>query len=461
MAGDSLAEAKSLHLPSRFGDLPDRWSWLRLDDACEGVFDCPHSTPKLVSSGPFVVRSQDIITGVFRTDQAARVSEETYRERTSRVVPARGDILYSREGTYFGIAAEVPEDTRVCLGQRMVLIRPRNGVIDFRFLRHWLNSPIMASRIHGYRDGSVAERLNLPTIRALPVVVPPLREQRAIAHILGTLDDKIELNRRMSKTLEAMARALFKSWFVDFDPVRLRQGCGGQVRAKAEGRDSGVPKPLADLFPDSFEDSELGEIPKGWRVGTLEAYSVLNPESWSKETAPDEVEYVDLANTKWGKIEATQRHAWADAPSRAQRILRPGDTIVGTVRPGNGSYAFISEDRLTGSTGFAVLRPRKPDFREFVYLAATVAENIEALAHLADGAAYPAVRPEVVVSTPTVCPTDAVVAHFASATSVFLAKTAQTDKESRTLAALRDTLLPKLISGELRVKDAERIVEIV
>ena len=85
--------------------------------------------------------------------------------------------------------------------------------------------------------------------------IPPLAEQRAIAHILGTLDDKIELNRRMNETLEAMARALFKSWFVDFDPVR----------AKAEGRDPGLPKPLADLFPDSFEDSELGEIPKGWR----------------------------------------------------------------------------------------------------------------------------------------------------------------------------------------------------
>ena len=90
--------------------------------------------------------------------------------------------------------------------------------------------------------------------------IPPLDEQRAIAHILGTLDDKIELNRRMNETLEAMARALFKSWFVDFDPVR----------AKAEGRDPGLAKPFADLFPDSFEDSELGEIPKGWEVGTVD-----------------------------------------------------------------------------------------------------------------------------------------------------------------------------------------------
>jgi len=105
----------------------------------------------------------------------------------------------------------------------MVLIRPNPEIVDFRFLRHWLNSPTMSAHIQGYRDGSVAERLNLPTIRALPVAIPPHREQRAIAHILGTLDDKIELNRRMNETLETVARALFKSWFVGLRP-RPRQG---------------------------------------------------------------------------------------------------------------------------------------------------------------------------------------------------------------------------------------------
>ena len=116
-----------------------------------------------------------------------------------------------------------------------------------------------ASAIHGSQrharltdDGAVLDSLNVPDAH-FQIALPPLGEQRAIAHILGTLDDKIELNRRMNETLEAMARALFKSWFVDFDPVR----------AKAEGRDPGLPQPLADLFPDSFEDSELGEIPEG------------------------------------------------------------------------------------------------------------------------------------------------------------------------------------------------------
>lgn len=209
MAGNDLPEPKVLHVPTACGNTPKGWTWVRLDDVSEGVFDCPHSTPDLTPTGPFVVRTQDIITGVFRSDQAGRVSEETYAERIARVTPSRGDLLYSREGTYFGIAAEVPANTRVCLGQRMVLIRPDKHRLNFSYLCHWLNSPIMAAHIHGYRDGSVAERLNLPTIRALPILLPPLPVQQRIAHILGTLDDKIELNRRMNATLEAMARALF------------------------------------------------------------------------------------------------------------------------------------------------------------------------------------------------------------------------------------------------------------
>jgi len=436
------SEGGTLHRPVAAPRLPDEWTWNRLDAVCEGVFDCPHSTPVLTEAGPYVVRSQDIRSGTFQSGEAARVSEDTYRERVARAEPRHGDLLYSREGTYFGIAAEVPRGVRLCLGQRMVLLRPLSAATDSRFLLYWLNSPLMASHIHGFRDGSVAERLNMPTIRGLPVALPPLPEQRAIAHILGTLDDKIEMNRRMSETLETMARALFKSWFVDFDPVR----------AKAEGRGPGLPKPLADLFPSRFVDSELGEIPEGWEVGSLADLALLNPEVWTKETRPAELRYVDLSNAKWGRIEAITSYDAADAPSRAQRVLRTADTIIGTVRPGNGSYAFISDGGLTGSTGFAVLRPKAARCAEFVYLAATASDNIDVLAHLADGAAYPAVRPEVVASTPITHPGDGVLARFSQAGGPLLARMAQAERESRTLAALRDTLLPKLITGLLRVQ---------
>jgi len=318
---------------------------------------------------------------------------------------------------------------------------------DTRFIYYWMQSCDFSQ----IREGSGQPYISDRALKELVLLLPPLPEQRAIAHILGTLDDKIELNRRMSETLEAMARALFKAWFVDFEPVR----------AKMEGRWQrgqsfpGLPAHLYDLFPDRLVDSELGPIPEGWKVGTLADLAVLNPEVWKTETRPAKIIYVDLSNSKRGRIESLTAYDSADAPSRAQRVLRPGDTIVGTVRPGNGSYAFIAEGGLTGSTGFAVLRPRAAHYAEVVYLAATAPDNIDRLAHLADGAAYPAVRPEVVAATPVVCPGDEVLARFSQAAGPALAKIAQNERASRTLAALRDALLPKLIRGEIRVKDVE------
>jgi len=156
---------KAIHPPLEASRWPVQREWRRLDDLCDGVFDCPHSTPKLTTFGPLVARSQDVRTGSFKVDEAAHVSEATYAERISRAEPRRGDLLYSREGTYFGIAAEVPTNVRVCLGQRMVLIRAA-ATLNFRFLRLWLNSPVMARHLHGFRDGTVAERLNLPTMPA-------------------------------------------------------------------------------------------------------------------------------------------------------------------------------------------------------------------------------------------------------------------------------------------------------
>jgi hypothetical protein len=201
-----------------------------------------------------------------------------------------------------------------------------------------------------------------------------------------------------------------------------------------------------------WEESEVGEVPQGWKSTTIADFADLNPESWSKETVPTEIEYVDLASTKWGRIETTQKIPWIEAPSRAQRILRPGDSIIGTVRPGNGSYALVGENGLTGSTGFAVLRPRTTAYMEFVYLAATARDNIDWLSHLADGGAYPAVRPDVIASAQIVRPNDLVIEQFSVFARPLLAKVAANERESRTLATIRDTLLPKLMSGEVTTR---------
>ena len=387
--------------------------------------------------------------GGFRTD-----SLQTYGgDSPDKLLVHPGDLYLSlkdvtQSADLLGAVARLPRDHPPGrLTQDTVKLQPKDGSVPLDYL-HWL---LRTPQYRGYCRSRATGTTNLGLARddflAFPAPEPTPTQDR-IVRALNALEHKIELNRRMNETLEAMARALFKSWFVDFDPVR----------AKAEGRDPGLPQPLADLFPDSFEDSELGEIPRGWVVATLADLASLNPESWSKETRPPQIKYIDLSNTKWGCIETVTPYAADDAPSRAQRVLRPGDTIVGTVRPGNGSYAHISGDGLTGSTGFAVLRPCTGQDAGFVYLAATAASNIDSLQHLADGGAYPAVRPEIVAATSVVRPDDRVLRQFSLAVGPLLSKMAESQQESRILTDLRDALLPMLISGELRVEDAERFV---
>ena len=362
--------------------------------------------------------------------------------RSDDVFNTEAVVAIGRVGANCGSVHYIPEPSWVTDNTIVATAKAGNNI---RFL-YYLFDHLQLRRT---AIGSAQPLMTQSGLKVVQIIIPTLKGQQAIAYILGTLDDKIELNRKMNETLEAMARAIFKSWFIDFDPVH----------AKAKGRDPKLPKQIADLFPDSFEQSQLGEIPKGWRIRTLADFASLNSESWSNSNRPQTINYVDLSNTKWGHIEAITTYALEKAPSRAQRVLRHGDTIVGTVRPANGSFALIAEDGLTGSTGFAVLRPNTSEAQEFIYLAATTEENIESLAHLSDGGAYPAVRPEVVLSTEVVRPCEQLITQFAHIVHPLLFKLAENDHQSRTLTIIRDTLLPKLLSGEIRVKDAERFVE--
>ena len=425
------------------------WQTLSLREAGVTLIDCDHRTPPPADAGYPYVAIPQLRRGRLDLSDVRRITREHFSEWTRKAKPTENDVVLSRRCNP-GETAYVPPRLEFALGQNLVLLRADGDRVYPPFLRWLVSGPEWWEQIGKFLNvGAVFDSLRCADVPKFELRIPPIAEQRAIAHILGTLDDKIELNRRMNETLEAIARALFKSWFVDFDPIR----------AMAEGRNSGLPKPLADLFPDSFEDSELGEIPKGWRLETLASFASLNPESWSKETRPAIIEYVDLSSTKWGRIEEVTRYKQESAPSRAQRVLRRGDTIVGTVRPGNGSYALVSDDGLTGSTGFAVLRPLTVEYAEFVYLGATASENVEALSHLADGGAYPAVRPEIVAATNGIKPGDDIIERFSHLAKPLLAKFAENERESRTLARLRDTLLPKLISGELRVKQTQRFIE--
>lgn len=314
---------------------------------------------------------------------------------------------------------------------------------DPRFVSYYLKT----LNFSAYSDKAAVPGINRNDLHEALVLWPGHGEQIAIAGVLSSLDAKIDLNRQMAATLEDMARALFTSWFVDFDPVH----------AKAEGRDTGLPADIAALFPGGFNDEGL---PDGWRSGSLDDVAETNSENWKASSHPEEIEYVDLSNCKWGNIDGTTRYEWEDAPSRARRVARAGDTIFGTVRPGNGSYAFVSREGLTVSTGFAVLRPREAIYREMVYFAATNIDNIRWLEQLAagHGGAYPAVNPDKVSATTVNIPCEKVAEAFASATADMIDRIESLKQESTELEQLRDTLLPKLLSGELRVADTETVI---
>ena len=429
------------------------WPIATVQDLSEKVAMGPFGSSIKVST--FVPNGVPIISGQhlhgIRVDDAPGFNFITH-EHAKRLANAnvrRGDVIFTHAGN-IGQVAYVPKCSRFdryVISQRQFYMRCDSSKAIPEFVALYFTS---AEGQHQLLAN--ASQVGVPSIaqpvtylRTLEIPLPPLTEQRAIAHVLGTLDDKIELNRRMNATLEAMARALFRSWFVDFDPVR----------AKMEGRDTGLPKEIADLFPDRLVDSELGEMPEGWMAGTLGDIVSLNPESWGAGDPPKSVAYVDLTNTKWGCIERVEAYPWEQAPSRARRVLRKGDTIVATVRPGNGSFALIDDDGLTGSTGFAVLRPRRGHDRELVWCAATSSDSIDRLAHLADGGAYPAVRPDAVLATPVVLADCGTRTAFASSAGALLNRIETNKRAFRLLASLRDALLPKLVSGELRVNARE------
>ena len=425
---------------------PGEWPVMSLREAGVFLIDCEHRTPPASEGGYPYVGIPQVKDGRIDLAGARRIAQGHFREWTRKAKPQPFDVVLSRRCNPGDTGFVSTRSFEFALGQNLVLLRADGESILKPFLRWLARSPEWWNQINKYLNvGAVFDSLKCGDIPDFLLPIPPLDDQRAIAHVLGTLDDKIELNRRMNATLEAMARALFRSWFVDFDPVR----------AKMAGLDTGLPKAIADLFPDRLVDSELGEMPAGWRAGTLAEVARLNPESWGSHNRPDRILYVDLATTKWGYINEIQMYSWANAPSRGRRVLRRGDTIVGTVRPGNGSFALIDRDDLTGSTGFAVLRPTDPIEREIVWCAATSADAIERLAHLADGGAYPAVSPKAVLDIAVALPEERVRLAFSSVAAPLLNRVKANQREARLLGTLRDALLPQLVSGELRVTGLE------
>ena len=324
--------------------------------------------------------------------------------------------------------------------------------IEGGFLRYLSKSQEFTEQLAGMKASTdMAPYLSLVDQKRLRISLPAINQQRAIAHILGTLDDKIELNRRINETLEAMARALFKSWFVDFDPVR----------AKAERRDPGLPKHIADLFPDSFEDSELGEIPRGWEVKTVgdiadvvggSTPSTADPAFWD-----DGVYYwatpKDLSTLSVPVLLDTERQVTDVGLAQISSGLLPVGTVLLSSRAPIG-YLAIAEIPVAINQEFIAMKPRVGVSNIFLLFWARAAHD--KILSRANGSTFLEISKMNFRQISVIAPPIDVMRKFDQFARPFYERIVKCARESRVLATLRDSLLPKLISGELRVRTETR-----
>jgi type I restriction enzyme S subunit len=434
----------------------DLWQRFRLDHVAT-IMDSLHKTPTYAATGFPMVRVTDVKGGFLDLTSALRVNEDVFEEFTRRHTPRRGDIVFSRVGTY-GNASYVATDSPFCLGQNTALIHPK---IDSRFLHFWLQSSVAREQIEHAVVGSTQKTISLKSIAALEILLPSTDEQRAIADILGTLDDKIEVNRRMNQTLEAMARALFQSWFVDFEPVHRNI-------QRAQGHTPPNPH-LAEfdaLFPDAFEDSELGMIPKGWRVQASDSIFEIGigktpprkEQQWFS-TSPNDVPWISIRDMGNSGVFIAQTNEFLTSEAvekfRVKRI--PDGTVVLSFKLTVGRVA-ITDGEMLSNEAIAHFRPRagvglSSEFL-YCYLSQFRFDSLGSSSSIAT-----AVNSDSIRAIPLLAPAPVVADQFHSLTAPIFAKMKLVQREASTLAALRDTLLPKLISGELWVKDAEKFVE--
>lgn len=314
---------------------------------------------------------------------------------------------------------------------------------DPRFISYFLRTLDFAA----YSDKAAVPGLNRNDLHTAQIVLPPFAEQRAIAHILGTLDDKIELNRKMAATLEAMARALFKAWFVDFEPVR----------AKMEGRDPGLPEPLTDLFPSRLVETEEGEIPEEWRLGNVGDIAENPRHAARPSDIPVGTAYIALEHMPRRSL-ALDQWAEADGVESNKYWFERSDVLFGKLRPYFHKVCIAPLDGVC-STDIVVLRPKSREYWSYLALIASSVEFVAFTDQSSTGTKMPRTnwsdmsRYDIVLAPPQV------LNAFDRVVRPLLDKIAMSVHESRALAALRDALLPKLVSGELRVKDAKKFLE--
>ena len=416
------------------------WKRTSLREAGVSLIDCDHRTPPAADSGYPYVAIPQLKEGRLALSDVRRISPEHFVEWTRKAKPQHHDVILSRRCNP-GETAYVPEGLECALGQNLVLLHSDGTKVFPPFLRWLLAGPDWWEQVGTFINvGAIFNSLKCADIPNFKMPLPPLAEQKAIASVLGALDDKIELNRRMNATLEAMARALFQSWFVDFDPVR----------AKLDGRlPGGLDAATAALFPDHLEVTALGHIPKGWTAGKLGDIGTNSRRG---------VQPGDIApNTPYIALEHMPRRCialgdWDDSAEVAsgKSAFKKGDILFGKLRPYFHKVGVAPFDGVC-STDILVLAPKSPEWFGFLLGHVSSDELIQFTDLASTGTKMPRTNWGDINSFKVALPPKPIAAVFTRSIQPMLDRIHVNLHQSRTLATLRDTLLPKLLSGELSV----------
>ena len=435
------------------------WYEMSLREAGVALIDCVHKTPPAAEDGYPYVAIPQMKGGRVELDGVRRITREHFVEWTQKALPQGHDVILSRRCNP-GETAHVHPELNCALGQNLVLLRSDGTKVYPRFLRWLVRGPDWWEQVGRFINvGAVFDSLKCAEFPNFRLPIPPLPEQKAIAHILGTLDDKIELNRRMNETLESMARAIFKSWFVDFDPVR----------SKMDGRQpAGMDVETAGLFPDSFEHTSDGDlIPHGWMKTTLgDETDFQTGFAFKSKFFTEEPPGIRLArgmNVKEGEFFwSSQARYWPEiTPDIEEYLLEVGDVLIGM----DGSKVGKNWVRVRAADLPCLLVQRVAR----LLAASSIGENFiwilvgsSTFRYYVDavktGTSIPHISGGQIKSFDFMRPTrddKRIFAHFESLVAPMTAQADKNHAESETLAALRDTLLPKLLSGELRIGKSE------
>lgn len=370
-----------------------------------------------------------------------------------------GDVLFSNIRTYFrkvwfaSFSGGVSNDV-------LVLRSKDNNVLNDKFLYYVLSDENFINHSIRTAKGTKMPRGDKSALMNFELDLPPLPTQKKIAHILSTLDDKIELNRKMNQTLESMASAIFKSWFVDFDPVHAKLTCKDENDLETIAKELGMSKAILDFFPNEFEESELGMIPKGWEVTELSRICKIQSgyafkSAWWQDTG---VKVIKIKNIDGNKVNTLDCECVSEeiATKNSNFKLSSGDLLIAMTGATVGKVGVIyaSDEEYLLNQRVGRFQPIKY-YDEYVKIFASSSKFFESIQGQAQGSAQPNISAREIESVKIVKPNDEIMKAFSLLVNPFFSKILEHQGEIQTLEKTRDTLLPKLLSGEIDVSELE------